>query len=228
MGSDLCLIIVSIHMSSCYFMRNLFLISRIALFALSFSLIMLAPAQAQLRHLFNLASADFYGSDIRGMEFGRDLQGIDEEGEEFVFEDFKGQLSLVFFGFTLCPDICPTTLAHLSQLKAALTDAEAEQVGVYLITVDPERDRPKRLKEYLSYFDSDFKGLTGSQEQVAAMAKSFNVFYNKVPSVIGQYTMEHSAYVFVLDREAQSVLLFREGMAVEEMLSDLSKLLASD
>lgn len=205
-------------------MRKLLHIGRLALLGFSFSLIVVSSAQGQLRHLFNLGTADFYGSDIRGTEFGRDLVAIDEAGEAFYFEDFKGRISLVFFGFTLCPDICPTTLLELSQLKAALTAEEAEQVQVYLITVDPERDTPERLQEYLSYFDPDFKALTGTQEQIATMAKSFNVFYNKVPIAVGQYTMEHSAYVFVLDKDANSVLLFREGMALQEMLSDLREL----
>ena len=199
-------------------------IGRLVLLALAFSFLVVSSAQGQLRHLFNLGTAEFYGSDIRGTEFGRGLVAMDEGGEAFVFEDFKGRISLVFFGFTLCPDICPTTLLQLSQLKAALTAEETEQIQVYLITVDPERDTPERLQEYLSYFDSDFKGLTGTQEQIATMAKSFNVFYNKVPTAVGQYTMEHSSYVFVLDKDANSVLLFREGMAVEEMLSDLREL----
>ena len=199
-------------------------IGRLVLLALAFSFLVVSSAQGQLRHLFNLGTAEFYGSDIRGTEFGRGLVAMDEAGEAFVFEDFKGRISLVFFGFTLCPDICPTTLLQLSQLKAALTAEEAKQIQVYLITVDPERDTPERLQEYLSYFDSDFKGLTGTQEQIATMAKSFNVFYNKVPTAVGQYTLEHSAYVFVLDKDANSVLLFREGMAVEEMLSDLREL----
>lgn len=204
-------------------MGKLLLVSRLVVLGFSCSLLMITPAQGQLRNLFNITTADFYGSDIRGTEFGRDLEAIDEDGEVFLFEDFKGKVSLIFFGFTRCPDVCPTTLLQLSQLKAALTAEEAEQLQVYLITVDPERDTPIRLREYLSYFDPGFKALTGTEEQVATMAKSFNVFYNKVPTAAGQYTMEHSAYVFVLDNDAKSVLLFREGMAIEEMLSDIKK-----
>lgn len=204
-------------------MGKLLLVSCLVVLGFSCSLLMITPAQGQLRNLFNITTADFYGSDIRGTEFGRDLEAIDEDGEVFLFEDFKGKVSLVFFGFTRCPDVCPTTLLQLSQLKAALTAEEAEQLQVYLITVDPERDTPIRLREYLSYFDPGFKALTGTEEQVATMAKSFNVFYNKVPTAAGQYTMEHSAYVFVLDNDAKSVLLFREGMAIEEMLSDIKK-----
>ena len=199
-------------------------IGRLVLLALGFSFLVVSSAQGQLRHLFSLGTAEFYGSDIRGTEFGRGLVAMDEGGEAFVFEDFKGRISLVFFGFTLCPDICPTTLLQLSQLKAALTAEEAKQIQVYLITVDPERDTPERLQEYLSYFDRGFKALTGTQEQIATMAKSFNVFYNKVPTAVGQYTMEHSSYVFVLDKDANSVLLFREGMGLEEMMSDLREL----
>ncbi|NLA89122.1 MAG: SCO family protein [Alcaligenaceae bacterium] len=186
----------------------------------------LSPAQAQWRNFFHFAKSDSYGSNIQGTHFGHGLEAIDEQGKRFRFEDFKGKISLVYFGFTLCPDVCPTTLVHLSQLKASLNPDEAEQLQVYLITVDPERDTPERLKEYLAYFDPSFKGLVGSPEQLAHMAKSFNVFYNKVPTSAGQYTMEHSAFVFVLDQNAESVLLFREGMSAEEMLSDIRKILA--
>ncbi len=204
-------------------MSKLFLISRLALLGLACGLLIVSPAQGQLSNLFNITTTDFYGSDIRGTEFGRGLEGIDEEGEVFSFEDFKGKISLIFFGFTHCPDVCPTTLLQLSQLKNMLTAKEAEQLQVYLITVDPKRDTPTRLREYLSYFDPDFKALTGTEEQVATMAKAFNVFYNKVLTEAGQYTVEHSAYVFVLDKNAKSVLLFREGMGIEKMLSDIKK-----
>lgn len=195
---------------------------------LSLVLILLSvtPAQGQWRNFFHFASNDFYGSNIQGTHFGQGLEAIDEQGKGFRFEDFKGKISLVYFGFTLCPDVCPTTLVHLSHLKASLRPDEAEQLQVYLITVDLERDTPERLKEYLAYFDPSFKGLIGNPEQLAHMAKSFNVFYNKVPTGVGQYTMEHSAFVFVLDQNAESVLLFREGMSAEEMLSDIRKILA--
>ena len=186
----------------------------------------LSPAQAQWRNFFHFANSDFYGSNIQGTHFGQGLEATDEQGKSFRFEDFKGKISLVYFGFTLCPDVCPTTLVHLSHLKTNLNPDEAEQLQVYLITVDPERDTPERLKEYLAYFDPNFKGLVGNPEQLAHMAKSCNVFYNKVPTSAGQYTMEHSAFVFVLDKNAESVLLFREGMSAEEMLSDIRKILA--
>lgn len=204
-----------------------FRIFPIVFLSIVFGMMSLSPVQAQWRNLFNLANSEFNGSNIRGTQFGKGLEATDESGNEFRFEDLKGKISLIYFGFTLCPDVCPTTLIQLSQLKAMLTEDEAEKVQVYFVTLDPERDTPERLKEYIAYFDPSFKGLIGNPSQLAQMTKSFNVFYSKVPTAAGQYTMEHSAYVFVLDQEADSVLLFREGMDLEEMLSDLKKLLAS-
>ncbi|MDO5667905.1 MAG: SCO family protein [Alcaligenaceae bacterium] len=206
-------------------MRNFFRIHQMAFFMIVLLMTSMTPSQAQLRHIFNLTSTEFNGSNIRGSHFGQGLEAVDEGGNQFVFEDFKDKISLVYFGFTLCPDICPTTLVQIKQLMALLTAEETKQVRFYFITVDPERDTSERLKEYLAYFDPNFKGLIGSPSQLEQMAKSFNVFYNKVPTTVGQYTMEHSAYVFVLDQEGESVLLFREGMSPEEMAADLKKLL---
>lgn len=186
----------------------------------------ISPAQAQLRNLLNLAGSEFNGSNIRGTHFGRGLQAVDESGNDFRFEGLRDKISLIYFGFTSCPDVCPTTLVQIKQLNTLLTAEEAEQVQFYFITVDPERDTPERLKEYLSYFDPTFKGLVGSVSQLEQMTNSFNVFYSKVPTAVGQYTIEHSAYVFVLDKAGESVLLFREGMTPEEMARDLKKLLA--
>ena len=193
-------------------MWSFFHISRVVLFSVVLCFVMVGPSQAQLRSLFNLFASEYHGSVIRGSNFWQALIAVDESGQEFRFEDFKGKISLVFFGFTLCPDVCPTTLAQLSRLKTELTEEESEQVQVYFITVDPERDTPLRLKEYLNYFDPSFKGLIANTEQLAVIAKSFNIFYNKVPLEMNHYTMEHSSYIFVLDKKADSVLLFRYSM----------------
>lgn len=206
-------------------MRNYFRIDRIACLMMICVMASMSPAHAQLRHLFNFANTEFHGSDLRGSHFGQGLQAIDERGDDFVFEDFKGKISLIYFGFTRCPDVCPSTLVQMKQVKALLTTQEAAQVQLYFITVDPARDTPERLKEYLAYFDPSFKGLVGSASQLEHMARSFHVFYNKVPTVAGDYTMEHSAYVFVLNKEAESVLLFSEGMSAEAMAADVKKLL---
>lgn len=209
-------------------MQKVFFMGRALLLFFSLSFVLQYPVHAQFKNLFKLGTSEYHGSDIRDMKFGRDIRAIDESGEVFVFDDFKGQISLVFFGFTHCPDICPTTLAQLSQLKNALSLEEAKQLQLYFITVDPERDTPQRLKAYLSHFDADIKALTGSLEQVTTMAKSFHVFFHKVPIIEGHYTMEHSSFVFVLDKQGDSVLLFREGMSLDQMLSDLRQLLQSD
>lgn len=202
-----------------YFLPLLFCLATVL------SLGAIKPAKAQLRHWFNFATADFNGSDIRGSHFGRGLEAHDEQGNDFRFEDFKGKISLVYFGFTYCPDVCPTTLVQIKEAISLLSPEEAQQVQFYFVTVDPARDTPERLRDYLSRFDPAFKALIAKPSQLAQITTSFHVFYNKVPGSAGFYMMEHSAYIFVLDRSAESVLLFSEGMAPEAMAADLKKLL---
>lgn len=193
--------------------------------SVAFSLLAMRSVAAQWQHLFNLTHSDFNGSSIRGSHFGRGLEARDERGNDFKFDDFKGKLSLVYFGFTHCPDVCPNTLVQIQQALNLLAPTEAEAVQFFFVTVDPARDTPQRLREYLSHFDPSFKALIAEPQQLQQIAKSFNVFYHQVPGPAGFYTMEHSAYVFVLDKAAESVLLFSEGTPPDKMAADLKKLL---
>ncbi|MDK7178187.1 SCO family protein, partial [Micrococcus luteus] len=118
--------------------------------SVAFSLLAMRPVAAQWQHLFNLTHSDFNGSSIRGSHFGRGLEARDEHGNDFKFDDFKGKLSLVYFGFTHCPDVCPNTLVQIQQALNLLAPIEAEAVQFYFVTVDPARDTPQRLREYLS------------------------------------------------------------------------------
>ena len=110
-----------------------------------------------------------------------------------------GRPYAVFFGFTHCPDVCPTTLLEMSNNLKAL-GADADRLRIVFVTVDPERDTPELLRQYLSSFDPRIVGLTGSEQQIAAAAKGWNAFHNKIPEGDGTYTVVHSAYVYLMDR----------------------------
>ena len=132
-----------------------------------------------------------------------ELELTDQDGNAFTTDALRGHWWLVFFGFTQCPDVCPTTLATLARTRAQLADLPAElQPRVLLISVDPERDTPERLAAYVRYFDPQFSGATGSLQAVAATAKRFGVPYAKVASAGGGYTLDHGAGVFFVDPQA--------------------------
>jgi protein SCO1/2 len=135
-----------------------------------------------------------------------DLALSDQDGKPFTTDAMRGQWWLAFFGFTQCPDVCPTTLATLARTRTALEDLPApEQPRVLLISVDPERDTPERLAAYVHYFDPRFVGATGTLPEVAATAKRFGVPYAKVSLPGGGYTLDHGAGVFIVDPEAAIV-----------------------
>jgi len=120
------------------------------------------------------------------------------EGKPFTDADLKGKPFVVFFGFTHCPEVCPTTLYDLSQDLASL-GSDSDKLRVAFITVDPERDTPDLMKTYLSSFDPRIVGLTGTEEEIAAAAKAYKIYYRKVPTDSGDYTMDHSATLFLMD-----------------------------
>jgi protein SCO1 len=124
----------------------------------------------------------------------------DQHGRPFSSTTLTGRPYAIFFGFTHCPDVCPTTLLEMSNVLKRL-GADADRLSVVFVTVDPERDTPAKLREYLASFDPRIIGLTGSQEQIAAAAKAWDAFYNKVPEDDGSYTVAHSAYVYLMDRD---------------------------
>lgn len=170
-------------------------------------------------------SASFHGTDITGVDFGRELRLPDQDGRERTLADFKGKVTVIFFGYTQCPDVCPTTMLEIAEAKKAL-GPDGERVQGVFITVDPERDTPQLLKAYLSGFDPGFIGLRGSPEQTAAVAKEFKVFYAKVPGKAeGSYTMDHSAGAYVLDTEGRLRLMERYGAGAEALKADLKTLL---
>jgi protein SCO1/2 len=125
-----------------------------------------------------------------------------QEGKPFTDENLKGKPFVVFFGFTHCPEVCPTTLYDLTQDMAAL-GKDAENLQAAFITVDPTRDTPELMKTYLSSFDPRIVGLTGTEEEVAAAAKAYKIYYRKVPTEGSDYTMDHSATLFLMDSKGE-------------------------
>ena len=134
---------------------------------------------------------------------------------------------MVFFGFTQCPDVCPTTMAELAQVKKSL-GADGERIQGIFVTVDPERDTPELLKAYMGSFDPSFVALRGNAEQTAATAKEFKVFYAKVPGKTeGSYTIDHTAGSYVFDASGKLRLFVRYGSGAEAFAADLKALLAA-
>ena len=169
----------------------------------------------------------FRGVDITGAEYARSLSLPDQNGQPRTLADFKGKVTVVFFGYTQCPDVCPTTMAELAQVKKAL-GKDGERVQGVFVSIDPERDTPAVLKAYMAGFDPSFIALRGTPEQTTAAAKEFKVFFAKVPGrTDGAYTMDHTAGSYVFDTQGRVRLFIRYGTGAEPLTADLKALLAS-
>ena len=173
------------------------------------------------------SKAAFNGVDITGAEYARSLSLPDQNGQPRTLADFKGKVIVVFFGYTQCPDVCPTTMAELAQVKKAL-GKDGERVQGVVVSIDPERDTPAVLKAYMAGFDPSFIALRGTPEQTTAAAKEFKVFFAKVPGrTDGAYTMDHTAGSYVFDTQGRVRLFIRYGAGAEPLTADLKALLAS-
>jgi protein SCO1/2 len=146
----------------------------------------------------------------------------DQNGRPVTDQDMKGRPFLVFFGFTHCPDICPTTLFDISQVLRKL-GPDADRAGALFITVDPERDTPPVLKDYLSNFDPHLRGLTGDQASIDAALRAYRVYAKKVPLQGSDYTMDHTAIVYLMDKDGQFVAPFDLKRAPEASAADLHR-----
>ena len=164
-----------------------------------------------------------HGIDLTDAKWAADFSLKDPDGKTRSMADFKDKLVMLFFGFTQCPDVCPTTLARAAQVKAGL-GADGNKLQVLFITVDPERDTPAVLKAYTTAFDPSFLGLYGDAKQTADTAKAFKVFFQKVPTG-SSYTMEHTALTYVFDTHGQLRLALRHEQTAAECLSDIRQLL---
>ena len=148
----------------------------------------------------------------------------DQNGRTVSDGDLKGRPFLVFFGFTHCPDVCPTTLFEISEILRAL-GPDADRVRALLITVDPERDTPDVIKDYLSSFDPHLSGLTGDAAAIAAVAKAYRVYFKKVPLEQGGYTMDHTAIVYLMDKDGRFVSPFNLKRTIAAAAADLRRYL---
>lgn len=172
------------------------------------------------------AKPGFKGVDITGAEYARTLSLTDADGQPRTLADYKGKVVVVFFGYTQCPDVCPTTMAELAEVKRSLGADGARVQGIF-VTVDPERDTAALLKAYIANFGPDITGLRGTPEQIKAAAKEFKVFYSKVPGKTDtSYTVDHTAGSYVFDAKGKVRLFTRYGSGAQALADDLKLLLA--
>lgn len=167
----------------------------------------------------------FRTTDVTGATFGRDFRLSDHNGKPRQLSDFRGKAVVLFFGFTHCPDVCPTTLAELAAARRSL-GPDGERVQVLLVTVDPQRDTPQLLSRYVTAFHPSFLGLTGSPQQIAEVAKEFKVIYQKVEGRLpADYSMDHSAGSYIFDPQGRLRLYVSYGQGAEVFAHDLRRLL---
>lgn len=170
-------------------------------------------------------AAEYQATDITGADFGRTFELVDHQGNTRRLKDFHGKVTVMFFGFTHCPDVCPTTLAEFTGVMTKLGE-DAERVQVLFVTVDPERDTPSVLASYVTAFDTSFIGMTGSAEQIASVAKEFKIVYQKVEgSRPGNYSVDHSAGTYIFDSLGRLRLYARYGQGSDALASDIARLL---
>ena len=155
---------------------------------------------------------------------GGPFQLTDQTGQTVTDKSMQGRPSLIFFGFTHCPDVCPTTLFEISEVLKAM-GKDADRVNAYYISVDPERDTQTAMKEYLSSFDPRLKGLTGNTEEIAKVLSEYRVYAKKVPLKDGDYTMDHTALIYLMDRDGKFVSPFNINRKPEDAASDLKQYL---
>jgi protein SCO1/2 len=185
-----------------------------------------ALAAALLLAACGPSKPSFQNTDVTGAEFGRELKLAGHDGKPRTLADFQGKVVAVFFGFTHCPDVCPTTLATMREVKEKL-GADGERLQVIFVTVDPERDTPELLSRYVTAFDPAFLGLHGTPEEIAQAAKHFKVYFQKVPGKTPEtYTMDHTASTYLYDPQGRLRLFVRHGQSVDPIVQDIRALLA--
>jgi len=168
----------------------------------------------------------FVNTDVTGLEYAKDFALTDHNGKPRTLADFKGKAVVMFFGYTQCPDVCPTTMAEMANVMKEL-GPQADKVQVLFVTVDPARDTPQILSQYVPAFDKRFLGLYGDEAATAKVAKEFKVFYQKVPGkTAGSYTMDHTAGSYVFDPQGHIRLFVRHGQGAEPIVHDLKLLLS--
>ena len=167
----------------------------------------------------------FQGVDLTGAEYGRDLPLTDQFGKERSIKDFAGKVVVVFFGYTQCPDVCPTSMSELAEVKRSL-GADGDKLQGIFVTVDPERDTPEMLKGYMASFDPSFIALRATPEQLVAVAKDFKIYFKRVDGQTPtSYTMDHSAGSYVYDTKGRLRVYHRYGAGAQSLAADVRALL---
>ena len=167
----------------------------------------------------------FKSIDLTGADYAQGFSLTDHNGQLRTLKDFAGKIVVVFFGFVQCPDVCPTTMAELAQVKQLL-GRDGDKLQAVFITVDPERDTPALLKAYMANFDPAFLALRPTPEQLPQLAKDFKVYYKKVEGrTAGSYSMDHSAGSYIFDGNGRIRLYNRYGAGAEVLASDIRLLL---
>jgi protein SCO1/2 len=194
--------------------------------ALKTALLVLAlPAAAGLLSACTQAKPQFQSVDLTGAEYATGFSLTDQNGQVRTLKDFAGKVVVVFFGFTQCPDVCPTTMSELAQVKKLL-GADGDKLQAVFVSVDPERDTPEILKAYMGNFDPSFVALRPTPAQLADLAKDFKVFYKRVDGkTSGSYSMDHTAGSYVFDGNGKIRLFTRYGSGVEMLASDVRLLI---
>ena len=171
------------------------------------------------------AGTKLVATDITGADFAQTLNLTDHNGKQRTLDEFKGKVVALFFGYTHCPDVCPTTMADLKQAMKLL-GSKADEVQVLFVTLDPERDTQEVLAKFVPSFDKRFIGLRGTNEEIAATAKDFKIFMSKVASEgKGDYTIDHSAGMYVYDKTGKIRLYVDYGEKPADIASDIKTIL---
>lgn len=187
--------------------------------------VLLTLASSVLAACAPQSKPQFKAVDITGADYAKDFSLPDTDGRMRSLKDFPGKAVVVFFGYTQCPDVCPTTLTEIAEAKRLLGPLGSKVEGVF-ITVDPERDKPELLKAYLANFGPDMVALRGSAAQTEATAKDFKVYYKKVDGKEpGSYFMEHTAACYIYDPQGRLRLYSRYGSGAQALADDLKLLL---
>jgi protein SCO1/2 len=164
------------------------------------------------------------GSAVGSSAIGGPFKLVDQNGQTITDQDLKGRPFLVFFGYTHCPDVCPTTLFDVSEIMRAL-GKDADRTGALFITVDPERDTPAVMKDYLSSFDPHLRGATGDLKAIEAAEKGYRVYAKKVPTDNGDYSMDHTALIYLMDKDGRFVAPFKIDRKPDTSAAELRRYL---
>lgn len=171
-------------------------------------------------------TAKFNNTDLTGLDYTAEFRLKDHQGKDRTLADFRGKLVVMFFGYTQCPDVCPTTMAEMSAVMQKL-GAQSDQVQVLFVTLDPQRDTQALLNAYVPAFDSRFLGLYGDAAEIDRLAKGLKVFYQKVPGKTpDSYTLDHTAGSYVFDKQGRIRLFLRHAQGPEPIVQDLQTLLS--